>query len=42
MKRKPFKHVDVVGLENTTNWDDYPKDTNGQEDSSSSVKYILH
>ena len=44
VNRKPFKHVEVVGLEDAANWDDYPKenpnDTNRKEDSSSSVKYI--
>ena len=44
MKRKPFKHVEVVGLVDASNCMDYakenPKDTNGQEDSSSSVKEI--
>ena len=44
MKRKPFKHVEVVGLADSTNWEDYPKekpkDTNGPKDSSSSLKDI--
>ena len=26
LKRKPFKHVEVVGLVDATNWDDYPKE----------------
>ena len=44
VKRKTFKHVEVVGLADAANWDDYPKenpkDTNVQEDSSSSVKDV--
>ena len=44
MKRKPFKHVEFVGLADATNWDDYRKETlkytDVQEDSSSSVNEI--
>ena len=44
MKRKPFKHVEVVGLACASNWDDCPKenpkDTNGEEESISFVNYI--
>ena len=25
-KRKPFKHEEIVGLEDATNWYDYPKE----------------
>ena len=44
VRRKPFKHAEVAGLEYAANWDDYqkenPKDIDVQEDSSSSVKDI--
>ena len=42
VKRNPFNHVEVVGLEDVANWDDYPKetpkDTNLHKDSGSFVK----
>ena len=44
MKTKPFKHIEVVRLEDVANWDDYPKenpkDTYGHEGSSYSMKNI--
>ena len=44
MKGNQFKHVEVFGLEDVANLDDYsketPKDTDLQEDSSSFVKDI--
>ena len=44
MKWKHFEHDEVVGLEEATNWSDYPhetqKDTDMQEGSNSSVKEI--
>ena len=44
LKRNTFKHVEVVGLADVANFDDYPKetpkDTDVQEDSSYSIKNI--
>ena len=44
VKRKTFKHVEVVGLVDAANWDDYPKenpkDADMDEDSNSFVKDI--
>ena len=44
MKRNLFKHVEIVGLADAANWDDYPKenpkDDDMDEDYVSSVKGI--
>ena len=42
LKRNPFKHEDIVGLEDASNWYDYPKespkDVDMQEDSNPPIR----